>query len=180
MAAIPSVLKSVASWLRCPVCRDQVALQDRSLVCPAGHSFDIARQGYVNLLGGPQPQNADTADMLAARDAFLSAGHFTPLADVISGALAEATRIVEVGAGTGYYLAEALGQHSEAMGLAIDISVAAAKRCAQAHPRLASIVADTWRGLPVENQTVDGLLCVFAPRNPAEFVRVVAPGGRCA
>ncbi|MFD0866629.1 SAM-dependent methyltransferase, partial [Tessaracoccus lubricantis] len=47
----------------------------------------------------------------------------------------------------------------------------------RAHPRAASVVADTWAGLPVAEHAVDALLCVFAPRNPAEFSRVLAPGG---
>ena len=69
-----------------------------------------------------------------------------------------------------------LAAHSHTLGLASDVSVAAARRAAQ--HGLASIVADTWSGLPVRAGALDALLCVFAPRNAAEFARMLAPGGR--
>jgi 23S rRNA (guanine745-N1)-methyltransferase len=65
-----------------------------------------------------------------------------------------------------------------ARGIATDVSTAAAKAAAKAHDRIASVVADVWEGLPVKTGQVTTLLCVFAPRNLDEFVRVVAVGGR--
>jgi len=165
-------------WLRCPHCAAPLTRTPGALRCAAGHSFDIARQGYVNLLGRAAPANADTPAMLEARARFLAAGHYAPLADAVAAATAGAGRILEVGAGTGYYLARALDAHPDAEGLASDVSPAAARRAARAHPRAAAIVADTWAGLPVADGAVDAVLCVFAPRNPAEFARVLAPGGR--
>lgn len=165
-------------WLRCPHCALPLARSDQALRCPTGHSFDIARQGYVNLLGRAAPRNADTPSMLEARARFLGAGHYAPLADAVAAQLSGATRIVEVGAGTGYYLARALDSNPVSEGLATDVSASAARRAARAHPRASSIVADTWAGLPLRDGAVDALLCVFAPRNPAEFARVLAPGGR--
>src|SRR3954447_8697462 len=76
------VLADVVDLLRCPVCGDALGEAGGALRCAAGHSFDIARQGYVNLV----PGRADTPEMVEARDAFLRAGHFRPL----SAALAEA------------------------------------------------------------------------------------------
>ncbi|NHB83900.1 hypothetical protein G7085_02310 [Tessaracoccus sp. HDW20] len=81
------------------------------------------------------------------------------------------------GAGTGFYLAHALERCPEAEGLASDVSVPAAKRAARAHPRAASIVADTWAGLPLIDGVADAIICVFAPRNPTDFARVLRPGG---
>ncbi|MEU8327101.1 putative RNA methyltransferase [Micromonospora sp. NPDC048839] len=74
--------------LRCPVCGDPLgqATDTRVLRCPRRHSFDIARQGYVNLLTGRSPHVGDTAEMVAARADFQAAGHY----DVISAALAAA------------------------------------------------------------------------------------------
>ncbi|MBB1515792.1 methyltransferase domain-containing protein [Tessaracoccus sp. MC1679] len=165
-------------WLRCPHCALPLARTDQTLRCQAGHSFDIARQGYVNLLGRAAPRNADTPSMLEARARFLGAGHYAPLAEAVAAQVSGAARIAEVGAGTGYYLSRALDANPSAEGLATDVSAAAARRAAKAHPRASSIVADTWAGLPLRDGAVDTLLCVFAPRNPAEFTRVLAPGGR--
>ncbi|HSN42801.1 MAG TPA: methyltransferase domain-containing protein, partial [Propionibacteriaceae bacterium] len=147
------------------------------LVCAAGHSFDIARQGHVNLSGSAPPPNADTPAMVAARDRLLSSGAYDPIADALAHRLRRVRRLVEVGAGTGHYAARVLDAAPEAVGLATDVSPAAARRAARAHERLASVVADTWGTLPLRSASVDAVLCVFAPRNPAEFARILARGG---
>ena len=170
-----SALASVAYLLRCPHCRGPLQHDERTLACPAGHSFDVARQGYVNLLTHGQPKNADTPDMVAARERLLSAGHYRPITAAIADATGGRERILEVGAGTGHHLAAALPEG--AVGIAADISVAAAKRAARAHSKVAAIVADTWAELPLKDASMDALLCVFAPRNADEFRRVLAPGG---
>ncbi|WBF61378.1 methyltransferase domain-containing protein [Propionibacterium freudenreichii] len=149
---------------------------DRQLACPNGHGFDIARQGYVNLAGGAPPANADTAPMIDARQRFLDSGVYEPIRQAVSHASDAAHWLVEVGAGTGWYLDGVLTHRRDAVGLATDVSVAAAKRAARSG--LASVVADTWAGLPIRSASVDAVLCVFAPRSAAEFARVLAPGGR--
>lgn len=167
--------------LACPTCGQPLAADEpdapRVLRCRAGHSFDVARQGHVNLLGHAAPANADTAEMLAARERFLDAGHYAPIADALARRLAGCRRVIEVGAGTGHYLARVLDANPDAVGLATDVSPFAARRAARAHARMGAVVADTWAGLPVRSSAADALLCVFAPRNPAEFARVVAQGG---
>jgi 23S rRNA (guanine745-N1)-methyltransferase len=147
--------------------------------CSAGHAYDVARQGYLNLLGGPQPANADSAAMIQARSRVLS-GVYGGVVALVADAVAatQARVVVDAGAGTGQYLAAALDLLPEAVGIATDVSVAAARRAARAHPRLASVVADTWRALPVRSGVAQAVCCVFAPRNAAEFARVLSPGGR--
>ncbi len=86
--------------------------------------------------------------------------------------------VLEIGAGTGYYLGEVLDAHPGLLGIALDVAKPAARRAARAHPRLASILADAWRGLPIRDGALTGVLSVFAPRNPGEVARVLAPGGR--
>nr|WP_245914607.1 methyltransferase domain-containing protein [Nocardia fluminea] len=120
----------------------------------------------------------DTADMLDARAAFQGAGHFAPIAAAIADAFGTESTVLEIGAGTGYYLADVLDAHPDALGIALDVAKPAARRAARAHPRAASVLADAWRGLPLRDDAVTGVLSVFAPRNPAEVARVLAPGGR--
>ncbi|QGF24959.1 putative RNA methyltransferase [Raineyella fluvialis] len=182
------MLADVAALLRCPQCPEDdesaLVLERRTLRCPRGHSFDVAKQGYVNLLGAAVPHHADTAAMVAARDRFLGSGAYAPIRDALRARVhpvepddaGRPLTVLEAGAGTGYYLAGALGERDR--GLALDISPAAARRAARAHPRIGAVVADTWAGLPVRSGTVDVLLAVFAPRNPAEFARVLCPQGR--
>ncbi|TRY19113.1 methyltransferase domain-containing protein [Tessaracoccus rhinocerotis] len=154
-----------------------MAVAGSVLGCESGHGFDVARQGHVNLLGRAAPANADTPAMLAARERFLASGHYSPVSEPVADAVAGRERLLEVGAGTGHYLARALDASPRSLGLATDVSPAAARRAARAHPRMAAAVADTWAGLPLADASVDAVLCVFAPRNAAEFARVLRPGG---
>ncbi len=172
-------LAHAAGLLVCPRCGEELTLDADAARCPTGHAYDVARQGYLNLLGGPQPANADTAAMLEARGRVL-AGVYGDVVALVADAVAAtgAGVVVDVGAGTGQYLAAALDTMPDAVGIATDVSVAAARRAARAHDRLASVVADTWRGLPVRSGVVQAVCCVFAPRNAAEFARVLSPGGR--
>ena len=163
--------------LACPVCRSALGVADGGLRCVNGHHFDLARQGYLNLLGGGEPANADTAAMLAARGRVHAAGIFTPLAEQVATQLSGRMTILEVGSGTAYYLTRALGDDPVAVGVALDVSKAAARIAAQADPRIAAVVADVWRPLPVRDRCLDAVLCVFAPRNLPEFARVLRPDG---
>jgi len=175
------VLADVVDLLRCPVCEAALDPGDRVLRCAAGHSFDIARQGYVNLV----PGRADTAEMVEARDAFLRAGHFRPLSEALAAearasagaSSADAPAIVDLGAGTGHHLAAVLDAVPAARGLAIDASRAALRRAARAHDGAAAVGADAWKPLPLRDAIATTVLSVFAPRNATEMARVLAPGG---
>jgi 23S rRNA (guanine745-N1)-methyltransferase len=169
--------------LECPVCRNQLAGSGHALSCPNGHSYDIARQGYVNLLPpGAHTGTADTAQMVAERAEFLSAGHYDALADAIAAEVLDAAGhtpgcLLDAGAGTGYYLARALDANPGRFGLALDLSKHAARRSARAHPRIASVVCDSWGRLPVADGAAAVVMNVFAPRNAAEFARVLDSRG---
>jgi 23S rRNA (guanine745-N1)-methyltransferase len=170
------VLADVADLLRCPVCGDSLEHSEAALRCPAGHSFDIARQGYVNLVPGA----GDSAEMVEAREAFLGAGHFRRL----TGALVEEAlrvdvpgAVVDVGAGTGHHLAYVLAAPPPRPGIALDTSAAGLRRAARIHPRAVAVGADAWKPLPLRDGVAALVLSVFAPRNPPELARILAPGG---
>ncbi|NIH81866.1 putative RNA methyltransferase [Amycolatopsis viridis] len=172
---------AVLAALRCPLCGRPCTLDGRALRCPSRHSFDLAKQGYVNLLHAGVPAGtADTAEMVAARMAFLGAGHYARLRDLIAGITAEAAGdglVVDAGAGTGYYLAGVLDRLPEATGLALDVSALALRRAAKAHPRLGAAVWNLWEPWPVASGAAAVVLNVFAPRNGPEFHRVLRPDG---
>ncbi|MGH3715540.1 MAG: putative RNA methyltransferase [Micromonosporaceae bacterium] len=189
---------AVVRLLRCPVCHETLAQDGGTLRCGAGHAYDIARHGYVSLLAGAAPRG-DTAAMVAARDSFLSAGHYAWLADLLAARCTElattcdpdpgvrATHqggpvggeacVVDAGAGTGYYLAAVLNR-APGVGVALDSSAYALRRAAKAHPAIGAVRADLWRPLPVRDGVATLILNVFAPRNGPEFRRILAPGGR--
>ncbi|RAO08308.1 putative RNA methyltransferase [Micromonospora noduli] len=182
--------------LRCPVCGEPLteatAGTTGALRCPRRHSFDIARQGYVNLLAGRAPHIGDSAEMVAARADFLAAGHYDLISAALSDAATEAAGrlrasptpdfgayplVVDAGAGTGRHLGAVLAALPDAVGLALDVSKPALRRAARAHPRAAAALADTWQRLPLADASTAVLLNVFAPRNGPEFHRVLDPAG---
>jgi 23S rRNA (guanine745-N1)-methyltransferase len=155
-----------------------------SLRCESGHIFDIARQGYVSLLpAGWRGEAGDTAAMVDARERFLTAGHFEPVAKRLA-ALAERHRtdspgcVVDLGAGTGYYLAAVLERLTDRAGLALDVSKPALRRAARAHDRAGAVGCDIWHGLPIADAAAAVVLNVFAPRNAPELARILHPSGR--
>ncbi|MCX5043762.1 methyltransferase domain-containing protein [Aldersonia sp. NBC_00410] len=174
-------LSSAVDLLRCPVCSESLTAQEQRLLCARGHSFDIAKQGYVALLTGRStPMVGDTVAMVDARQRFLAAGHYEPIAAALAELVVEyagtPVRVLDIGAGTGYYLNRVLDAAPDGIGVGLDVSKPAARRLARAHPRAAAVVADAWQGLPVRDGAVSVVLSVFAPRNAAEIARVLAPG----
>lgn len=170
----------VLDLLRCPHCRGSFTRTGSGVRCGNGHAYDLARQGYLNLLSHSPPRHADSAAMVEARDRFLGTGAYAGVSAAVTSMIigdgGSVDALLDVGAGPGYYLSQVLERVGR-RGLALDISPYAARRAARAHPRIGAVVADAWGPLPVADAAVEVVLSVFAPRQPAEFARVVAPDG---
>lgn len=169
----------------CPVCRQKLRRADRVYRCPAGHHFDIARQGYVNLLLGKRPKiQGDSRQMLLARERFLQTGHYQPLAMALVSALQDHTNtdaplaVLDAGCGSGYYLRQMQQRFPGPLCLAgVDLSKEAARLTARLTPDTAVAVADLKQLLPIADGSIDVVLNIFAPRQPDAFARVLRPGG---
>jgi SAM-dependent methyltransferase len=176
----------LVSVLRCPVCGDSLTLHARTATCPRGHAYDLARQGYLNLLPSASTGiDGDSAEMVDARSTFLGSGFYAPIRDALIAAIPKAADdgadgglVVEVGAGTAYYLAGVVAAHPSRRGLALDVSRYAARRAAKVDPeRIGSVICDAWQELPVRDGAAQVVIDVFAPRNASEMARILAPGG---
>ena len=167
--------------LLCPVCGNELNKKDRSYLCANGHSFDIARQGYVNLLTVQQKHSlhpGDTREQVLSRRAFLEAGYYAPIADALIQAAREqgiSGPILDVGCGEGYYSAR-LAQSLSADLTGLDISKEAV-RCAAAKYKGKQWLCATAAHIPVEDGSVDLLTSLFALTLPQEFARVLKAGG---
>jgi 23S rRNA (guanine745-N1)-methyltransferase len=176
-------LEAVITYVRCPVCAGHVLLGDDQVACDRGHSFDIARQGYVSLTSGRGgPGTGDSAAMVMARDRFLGGGHYQQLADAVSALAARAGHrgpglVLDLAGGTGYYLAHVLDALPSRQGAGVDLSAPALRRAARAHPRAAALGADAWQPLPLAAGSAALVLSIFGPRNAAEIRRVLTPDG---
>jgi 23S rRNA (guanine745-N1)-methyltransferase len=216
-------LGAAARLLSCPNCAGALNVAGGAVRCEHGHSFDVAREGYVNLRVPPRrtPKFAgDDREMLSARRRFLDRGFYAPLSDAIN-RLAETRRraaglpnppapfprkeggdgaltrrdggvpardptrglaVLDAGCGEGYYLsrlAVALtrDQSPPPICVGLDIAKPAVALAARRYRAHCFICASTAERLPIRTGAIDLLLNVFAPRNPSEFARVVAPGG---
>jgi SAM-dependent methyltransferase len=174
----------VLAVLRCPHRDAPLHLDGRTLRCPDGHAFDVARQGHVDLRGpAGARRRGDDLTMVQRRQRVQAAGLHEPLLDRLAATAARVLRdgppglVVDVGAGPGLHLARVLDDHVDRFGLAIDVSRHAAQRAALAHPRAGAVVADVWEGLPIRDGAAALLLDVFAPRDPDGFHRLLHPDG---
>ena len=167
--------------LCCPVCGRTLTREGKTLRCELGHSFDVARQGYVNLLPVQQKHSlhpGDTREQVLSRRSFLESGAYAPIVETLCelaqkhGASGE---ILDVGCGEGYYgtrLAEKLGSHLTGL----DISKEAV-RCAAAKYKNADWLCGTASHLPVADHCAGVLMSMFALTMPEEFHRVLAKQG---
>lgn len=165
---------------RCPVCRGDLALTERRLACAQGHSFDLARSGYVNLT--PARKHAPAADgdtraQLERRARFLARGHFDAVADVIAEHAISAAAILDAGCGTGFHVARIAEHVTPQIAAGLDLSKEAAAWCARRHPDFGFVVADIWGRWPVHDRSVDLVASIFAPKNFPEMARVLRPDG---
>ncbi len=167
--------------LICPICGKHLEKSGNAYVCEHRHSFDIARQGYVNLLTVSQKHSltpGDTREQVLSRRAFLEAGCYAPIAQALTHAAVQygaSGELLDVGCGEGYYCA----QLAKALGLpltGLDISKEAV-RCAAAKYKDANWLCATAAHIPVQSESVGLLTSLFALTLPEEYHRVLAPNG---
>ena len=153
----------------------------QSLVCARGHSFDLARSGYINLL---QPQDrrsrnpGDSSEALAARRRLHDQGFTKPLLDAVA-EIAHVARkdiVLDAGCGDGFYLGT-LARRIGFRGSGIDISTRAVDAAARRYPECEWIVANADRFIPFRDDSFSLVWSITARMNPAEFRRVLADDG---
>ena len=167
--------------LLCPICGELLTRQERCYVCANRHSFDIARQGHVNLLPVQHKRSlspGDTAQQVVSRRAFLDGGFYEPIRQALCD-LAKDNHctgpILDIGCGEGYYSA-ALAEHLDAELLGLDISKEAVRYAAGRYKKATWICASAAH-LPVKDQSFGLLTSLFALTMPEEFKRVLRPDG---
>ena len=167
--------------LLCPICGEILTKQDRSYRCEKNHSFDIARQGHVNLLPVQQKHSlnpGDTAEQVVSRRNFLDGGFYTPIRDALCTLAKDhgcQGPILDIGCGEGYYSA-GLAESLNAQLLGLDISKEAVRYAAGRYKNATWICASAAH-LPVKDGSFGLLTSLFALTMPEEFKRVLRPDG---
>ncbi len=179
--------------LICPLDSTPLQRAGASWHCASGHTFDIARDGYIHLLPVQNKRSRDPGDskeMVAARRRFLGAGCYQPIADAVSRVVLSdappgaALSCLDAGCGEGYYLRELAAANVDADSLStkslaligLDISKWAVLSAAKQDKRMCWVVGSN-ANLPVESRSLDRVLCMFGFPVYAEFLRVLKPGG---
>ena len=167
--------------LRCPVCGKRFTQNSNTLLCPGHHCFDIAKEGYVNLLGGSRPgdRHGDSREMALSRRAFLNKGYYSPLAKAVGETLAQyvsSGAVLDICCGEGYYTEALAAGLPELDFYGFDISremvrLAAKRKCG------AKFFVANLASIPVEDNSIQAAVHLFAPFNGEEFSRILAPGG---
>lgn len=179
------------SHWNCPVCQHALSTDGRQFRCANGHSFDMAREGYINLLPVQRKRSASPGDdrqMLHSRRDFLEKGHYRPLADRLAQLCATAQRansahpftLLDTGCGEGYYtglIADTLYEQAADIWVGgIDIAKEAVRMAARRYPAIDFAVAST-AALPVADASLDLITRIFAPGTDSEVCRALRPGG---
>lgn len=164
--------------LCCPVCGGALSFGERTAACPRGHSFDIAREGYVNLLRSSKSGDrmGDSKESARSRRSFLSKGYYRALRDALTELFADKRgSVLDICCGEGYYTA-ALGENPNLDAYGFDLSremVRLAAKRGGARYFVANLAA-----IPVADGSLDWATHLFAPFHEREFARILRPGGR--
>ena len=170
----------------CPKCKGALSEKGGAFVCRSGHSFDIARAGYINLLPpSGTKSHGDNKEMVEARRDFLNTGHYLPLAERIS-ELAKLhfeknARVLDVGCGEGYYTAKTeaalFARDGRSSVSAFDISKDAVRQAAKSCARVDFAVASAYH-IPASDEKFDAIINLFSPLAIEETKRVLKVGGK--
>ncbi len=165
----------------CPKCATPLTLQGKSYVCENGHCYDLAKSGYVNLVLANQKNSAEAGDnkeMIEARKIVMEGGYYQKLADDIINSLTKQNpkSILDAGCGIGYIPYRLYQAFPDAKILGADISKEAILAASKKYKNIPFAVASSIR-LPLKSNSIDALICAFAPVYPAEFCRVLTDNG---
>ena len=166
------------SVFACPHCGLSFHETTTGVQCPNSHSFDRAREGYLNLLvAGRLTTNSvsgDTPESLAARRRFLSTSAYSPIAQAVAETIGDIDGpVLDVGCGEGSYLPSIRSPHR----YGLDIAKRGVQMASKLLPDAQFVVGTAYR-LPVLNESCDAVFSIFAPHSLEEFQRVLAPCGQ--
>lgn len=177
---ILSIFKNHSRYYRCPICNANLELDGQSMICPSRHTFDIAKQGYLNLL--MKKKTFDNYDKISfqSRKIILEKGYYNHVLEVVAELLRyteSCTSVLDVGCGEGFYsrkLSAMTGKDIVAFDISKESVQIAAKADLEHH--VSWFVGDL-SDLPIADSAIDCILNIFTPANYGEFQRVLSDNG---
>ena len=155
----------------CPICKRKLERNEKNYKCINNHSYDISKQGYINLLINSK-NSGDNKEMINSRYEFLKKGYFEPLSKEICNIInsLNVNNILDIGCGEGYYDRAIMKQNQYNI-VGVDISKEACLKASKLSKDIFYVVSSS-NNLPFEDSEFDLLLNIFAPHDENEFTRV--------
>ncbi|WP_155593278.1 putative RNA methyltransferase [Lysinibacillus cavernae] len=160
----------------CPVCQQSMYVYEQGrLVCSANHSFDIAKQGYVNMLTHSATSKYSKS-LFESRKAVIDSGIYDVVEEKIVELIASAKTVLDTGCGEGSHLARIMKDKNDRIGIGIDIAKEGIVAAARHYPHQIWCVGDLAKS-PFAKSGFDAILNILSPANYEEFKRLLAPNG---
>ncbi|MFJ5792287.1 putative RNA methyltransferase [Lysinibacillus sp. NPDC093197] len=174
-AAGAALIDANIGLFACPICQESMQVFDQGrLTCSANHSFDIAKQGYVNMLTHSAASKY-SKDLFESRKTIIDSGLYDPLEEKIAELIGEAKTVLDTGCGEGSHLARILSQ-KQGIGIGIDIAKEGILAAARHYPKQIWCVGDLAKS-PFAKTSFDVILNILSPANYEEFKRLLTSNG---
>ena len=175
-AAGAALMNDHIALFACPICTGQMHVREQgSLVCTANHSFDVAKQGYVNMMTHAASSKY-SKELFESRKAIIDSGLYDLLEEKIAEKIAGAKTVLDTGCGEGSHLARIMTQLEGAIGVGIDIAKEGILAAARHYNEQIWCVGDLAKS-PYAEASFDAILNILSPANYEEFKRLLTPGG---
>ena len=157
----------------CPVCKNRLSKLDKTYKCPNNHSFDISKQGYINLNMHNSQSTGDNNEMINARRDFLNKGYYSFLLDEVNKHLNENDSLVDLACGEGYYTSRFICKDK----IGIDLSKQGLKIASKNDSNTIYLLNSIFHN-PLEDKCADKVITIFAPIAKDEIVRILKDNGK--
>lgn len=174
-AAGAALINTNIGLFACPICQESMQVYEQGrLTCSANHSFDIAKQGYVNMLTHSAASKY-SKDLFESRKTIIDSGLYDPLEEKIAELIGDVKTVLDTGCGEGSHLARIMTQ-KQGIGIGIDIAKEGILAAARHYPKQIWCVGDLAKS-PFAKTSFDVILNILSPANYEEFKRLLTSNG---
>ncbi|MCO8194792.1 MULTISPECIES: putative RNA methyltransferase [Anaerofustis] len=168
--------KHVENYFMCPICKNEMHIENNTLKCQNNHCFDIAKKGYINFLSNRKPQKGYDKSFFENRNIILNQGYYDHICDYIQSYINtfKPDTVIDAGCGEGFYVKKLYNENIDFF--AFDLSKDAINVAARGMNNICFFVSDI-QSIPLKDNSIDCMLNIYTPANYPEFKRVLKKDG---
>ncbi|MGN8914619.1 putative RNA methyltransferase [Anaerofustis butyriciformans] len=168
--------KNVENYFKCPICKNEMYIENNTLKCQNNHCFDIAKKGYINFLSNRKPQKGYDKSFFENRNIILNQGYYDHICDYIQSHINtfKPDTVIDAGCGEGFYVKKLYNENIDFF--AFDLSKDAINVAARGMNNICFFVSDI-QSIPLKDNSIDCMLNIYTPANYPEFKRVLKKDG---